>query len=525
MMTSVHEKGYLVKLKKTLAQMRIFLFLLLNLFSFSLYSQIQYGNEINGVEPGDQSGGAISFSADGTRLAIGADRNDATGVNAGHVRIFKDINGVWSQIGSDIEGEAGFDQSGISVSMSSDGKRVAIGAFANNGTGSNAGHTRIFEEIGGLWVQVGSDIDAEATDDRSGFSVSLSSDGTRVAIGAYFNDGLGSNSGHVRVLEENDGVWAQLGNDIDGEAADDNAGFAVSLSANGTRVAIGSPRNNGNGENAGSVRIFEELGGEWTQIGSDIDGQSAGDMSGSAISLSPDGHWLAIGAWESDVNGENSGQVRVFQEVDGIWTQIGSDINGQEIGENSGNSVSLSINGTRLVVGHPGSDVNGENSGFVRIYDEIGGIWTQLGNDIVGEEDGDWFGLAVSLTSDGTRLAVGAPFSDRGGVWSGQVKVYEDIGLSTNIIGTGHQKIINNILLFPNPSTGLVQLEVVNLYKQNIQIKIYDSLGREFWKSELINEKLNWEEEINFKNTGAYFLTISAGLEILDKRIIIIDRE
>ena len=47
--------------------------------------------------------------------------------------------------------------------------------------------------------QLGSDIDGEATDDNSGSSVSLSSDGTRVAIGALYNDGTGSNAGHVRL--------------------------------------------------------------------------------------------------------------------------------------------------------------------------------------------------------------------------------------------------------------------------------------------------------------------------------------
>ena len=51
------------------------------------------------------------------------------------------------------------------------------------------------------WSQLGADIDGEATDDYSGYSVSLSSDGTKVAIGAPYNDGNGSNSGHVRVYE------------------------------------------------------------------------------------------------------------------------------------------------------------------------------------------------------------------------------------------------------------------------------------------------------------------------------------
>ena len=41
---------------------------------------------------------------------------------------------VWTQLGSDINGEAAGDTSGVSVSLSSDGKRVAIGAIHNDGT-------------------------------------------------------------------------------------------------------------------------------------------------------------------------------------------------------------------------------------------------------------------------------------------------------------------------------------------------------------------------------------------------------
>ena len=52
-------------------------------------------------------------------------------------------------------------------------------------------------------------------------------------------------------------LWVQRGEDIDGEAAVDNSGTSVSLSANGTIVAIGAPFNDGNGSNSGSVRVFE----------------------------------------------------------------------------------------------------------------------------------------------------------------------------------------------------------------------------------------------------------------------------
>ena len=104
------------------------------------------------------------------------------------------------QLGTDIDGEVGNDQSGRSVSLSSDGTRVAIGAYLNDGANGNAsGHVRVYDWNGTAWTQVGTDIDGEAASDLSGTSVALSSDGTRVAIGAYGNDGNGSDSGHVRV--------------------------------------------------------------------------------------------------------------------------------------------------------------------------------------------------------------------------------------------------------------------------------------------------------------------------------------
>ncbi len=66
-------------------------------------------------------------------------------------------------------------------------------------------------------MQVGADIDGEAVSDYSGNSVSLSSDGSRVAIGATGNDGNGFNSGHVRVYTFKGVTWTQVGQDIDGE--------------------------------------------------------------------------------------------------------------------------------------------------------------------------------------------------------------------------------------------------------------------------------------------------------------------
>ena len=377
----------------------------------------QVGSDIDGEATSDWSGFSVSMSSDGTRVAIGAQYNDGNGSNAGHVRVYSESGGAWTQVGADIDGEASGDNSGMSVSLSSDGTRVAIGATGNDGNGSNAGHVRVYAESGGTWTQVGADIDGEAAGDQSGRSVSMSSDGTRVVIGAPLN---GSYAGHVRVYAESGGTWTQVGADIDGEAVYNQSGYSVSMSSDGTRVAIGALYNDG----AGHVRVYSESGGTWTQVGSDIDGEAANDQSGRSVSMSSDGTRVAIGAPYNDGNGPNAGHVRVYAESGGTWTKVGQDIDGETFFDQSGCSVSMSSDGTRVAIGATGNDANGDSSGHVRVYAESGGTWTKVGQDIDGEATSDQSGNSVSMSSDGTRVAIGAPYNDGNGSNSGHVRVY-----------------------------------------------------------------------------------------------------
>ncbi|NBV57393.1 MAG: hypothetical protein EBR72_06280 [Bacteroidetes bacterium] len=273
----------------------------------------------------------------------------------------------WPQIGSDIDGEASSDQSGYSLSLSSDGLTLAIGARNNDGNGTNSGHVRIYNNVNGTWTQVGSDIDGEAADDQSGYSVCLSSDGNTVAIGAPQNDGNGLNSGHVRVYNNVNGTWTQVGSDIDGEAPEDNSGWSVSLSANGSVLAVLARLNDDNGSNSGHVRIYNNINGVWTQVGSDIDGEASDDQAWS-VSLSSDGNTVAIGAPQNDANGTQSGHVRIYKIENGTWIKLGSDIDGEAPEDISGRSVSISSNGNIVAVGAPLNDGNGNLAGHVRVY-------------------------------------------------------------------------------------------------------------------------------------------------------------
>ena len=88
----------------------------------------------------------------------------------------------WTQLGLDIDGEAAHNGSGISVSMNAVGNRLAIGAYLNNGNGTLSGHVRIYEldSISTVWIQLGIDVDGEASGDQSGSSISMNSNGNRI---------------------------------------------------------------------------------------------------------------------------------------------------------------------------------------------------------------------------------------------------------------------------------------------------------------------------------------------------------
>lgn len=378
--------------------------------------QLQMGSDIDGLVGNEESGFFVSMP-DAYTVASGAPYSDANGTNAGLVRIYEWNTGAWVQKGADIQGEAANDQSGWNLSMP-DSKTVAVGAPFNDGNGNNAGHVRIYDWTGINWQQRGNDIDGEWAGNQSGFSVSMGNTNT-IAIGAPYNHGNGMNSGHVRVYEWNGSAWLQKGDDIDGETANGQSGFTVSMPDSST-VAVGAPYNNGGGGNAGHVRIYKWNGTTWVQKGGDIDGE-LGDFSGISVSM-PDSNTVAVGAPYNNENGSNAGRVRIYEWQAGNWQQKGSDLYGQAAGDYTGVSVSMPDANT-VAVGAGENDSNGTDAGQVRVYSWNGSAWIQIGTPINGEAAGDGSGFSVSMP-DAFTVGIGAAYNDANGINSGQVRVF-----------------------------------------------------------------------------------------------------
>lgn len=481
----------------------------ISFLSLSLSAQIaQKGPDIDGEAAGDQSGNSVSMSSDGSTVAIGAPSNNSA---TGHVRVYVWNGAAWQQKGTDIDGESTSDNSGLSVSMSSDGNTVAIGANAADGNAPGSGHVRVYAWDGTAWQQKGVDIDGDAASDDTGWSVSISADGNTVAIGDRLHDGNGSNAGRARVFAWDGTAWQQKGAGIDGEAADDQSGWAVSMSSDGNTIAVGAIVNDGiNGLNSGHVRVYEWVGAAWQQKGSDIDGEAAGDQSGTSVSMSGDGNMVAIGATLNDgTAGLDSGHVRVYEWDGAAWQQRGTDIDGEVAGDFFGASVSVSSDGGTVAIGSRLNDGNGNNAGHARVYGWDGTAWQQIDTDIDGEAAGDTFGFSVSVNSDGSTVAIGGRLNDGNGLNAGHVRVFE-----IPTLGVGDfQNVVASIRLFPNPAGDVFTIAVANGTELR-KISLYNALGA------LVLETSQAELSVNHLSEGMYIVKIETDKGSFTRKLV-----
>ena len=380
------------------------------------------------------------------------------------------ISNAQTQIGNTIYGAKAGDHSGWCVSLSSDGTIVAIGSIWNWAE-NIAGHVSVYKNISGTWAQIGNSIVADLSGDSSPYSISLSADGSIIAIGAPDNANNGTHSGHVRIYENISGNWIQIGNDIEGENSGDGCGISVSLSADGSIVAIGANLNdNGNGNGAGHVRVYQNIFSNWVQIGNDIDGEAIFDQSGTSVSLSANGNIIAIGApLNNNSNGSDSGHVRIYENIAGTWIQIGNDIDGKTIGEQIGYGLSLSADGDIVAISSCKNNV--------RIYQNISGNWIQVGNDIIGNSI-NIISNKISISSNGEIIAINTVSND----FSGSVLIYKNISgswekINSNLKGIANDFYGSDISLSDDGNIIAIGSTSLNTINSAGSVQVYDLSG------------------------------------------------
>jgi len=383
------------------------LLLIFTFISVNLTAQTQLGFDLDAERRSDRFGASVSISSDGNRIAIGGpSNNNSNGNDVGHVRIFEWDGINWNQMGSDIDGESGGDNFGGSVSLSGNGNRVICGAIRNDSNGANSGHAIVYEWDGTDWILLGYELFGEAPNDESGKSVSISEDGSRIAIGAPANDPNGiSNAGHVRIFEWDGTFWVPVGMDIDGTVSNHRLGSICALSNDGNRIVL---NNDAPGR---TTRVYEWDGTNWNPLGPGI-------IPASSLTISGDGSRIAIGSASNNL-------ANVYEWNGTIWDRVGGQILGETTGDEFGSSVSLSDDGNRIAIGAIKNSGRGNLAGHVRIYEWDGMSWNQVGFDIDGEELGDQSGNGLSISGDGNRVGIGAVLANADCNDAGHVRIFQ----------------------------------------------------------------------------------------------------
>jgi hypothetical protein len=451
-------------------------------------------------------GNALAVSGDGNTVAVGAphEGSGANGVNgnqddnslynSGAVYVYVRRGDTWTQqsyLKASNPGRS--DLFGLSLALSRDGNTLAVAApwEASAATGPNgnqrddsipqAGAVYVFTRTGNDWSQQsylkasntghkGEGDDVEG--DQFGFSVALSADGDSLAVGAISEDskaiGVGgtqaddsaSASGAVYLFSRTGTSWAQQAYLKGGNSeAGDLFGYSVSLSADGSTLAVAAYDEDGggrgvnpiddNGSNGtGAIYAFSRRGTAWTQTGYFKGSRSQrNDALGYTVAISDDGRTIAGGtAEESCLNGGidpagcdidtfpehmaagSVGAVYVWARSGDTWTeQAFIKASNPDLEDWFAVRLALSGDGNTLLVGAPMEDsaargVNGredddsaDDSGAAYVFRRTGAAWSQRAYIKASNAEGfDEFGSSLAISGDGRTMVVGARMESSG---------------------------------------------------------------------------------------------------------------
>ncbi len=468
------------------------------------------------TEADDDFGHSLALSADGNILAVGAPGEDngmkgiitngsettdsGTETDSGAVYLFSKAAGRWTQIAYIKASNAGAnDKFGLSVALSADGSILAVGASgedngvkgvitngsesSDSSTETDSGAVYLFSNTSGNWVQTayikGSNAGAN---DEFGSSVAISADGSTLAIGASgesngakgiitngtetTDNGSAFASGAVYLFNNNSGRWSQSAYvKASNTGANDNFGYRIALSADGTNMAVSTPyesngakgvitdgsevTDSGTQTYSGAAYLFSKTSGNWAQTAYvKASNTGSSDGFGVGLALSADGNTLAVGAKYED-NGAygiitdgsevtdsgsqtDSGAVYLFSNASGSWAQSAYiKASNSARGSSFGYDVAFSADSSTLAVAAVAEGIeesgviidgletlvyNPKNiSGAVYLFNNDSGRWTQnayIKASNTGASDN--FGWRVALSSDGSTLATSAIGEDNG---------------------------------------------------------------------------------------------------------------
>jgi uncharacterized membrane protein len=267
--------------------------------------------------------------------------------------------------------------------------------------------------------------DGEAND-KFGCSVAVSADGSTIVAGAY-NDNIDGNGdqGSAYVYRWNGSEWVEKRiTASDGEASD-LFGYSVAVSADGCTVVAGANGDDIDGNlNQGSVYVYRWNGSSWIETKLTASDGLGADQYGTSVSVSADGTALVVGAMYGDGEEGNSGSAYVYRWNGSSWMETKITANDGKQSDRFGRSVAMSADGDTIVVGANMKEGNALHSGSAYVYRWNGLSWIEDKLIASDGEENDWSGTNVAISANGNTVVVSVHMDDDNGVDSGSAYVY-----------------------------------------------------------------------------------------------------
>ena len=367
-------------------------------------------NPLLGVSSNNLAGTSTSINANGTVVAVGAPNENS---GDGQVKVWRwnPTTSTWILSYTFNPPSAGGAQNyGISVSLSGDGTILAVGHTTN----STTGFVHVYRNDGDdKWLQLGNTIVpsgiASTNYERFGISVALaptSLNGNSIVIGAPSSVIPDTNWGHAQVYTFNGTSWVTYATDLSGgnSPTEDMFGASVSMSEGRSVIAIGAPGHD-SGRGAAYVYAWNSSTNEYVQRGTTFLGSGVSDAYGTSVAISGSGSTLVVGA---PGVGSGGGYIKAYDWNGSTWVTNSISNDTGEANSEFGTSVSTTKDGSVIAVGARGNNSSG-NTEYVRVFTNNGGSWSDVKINNPRRPSVTAFGFSVSISSDESTLSVGAP--------------------------------------------------------------------------------------------------------------------
>lgn len=324
----------------------------------------------------DSFGYSVAIS--GTRVVVGAYLDQIGIIQTGSAYVFDDVSACGATCTEDSKltasDGAGGDQFGYSVAIS--GTRVVVGAPKDDGGGDDTGSAYVFDDVSTCGAACTQDSKLTASNraayDYFGWSVGVS--GTAAVVGALYADNSLGDAGLAYSFNDVSACGAACNEDSILSPASPAGGdwFGASVAIDGTRVVVGSPGFSFTTD-WGAAYVFNDVSACGATCNQDtrLRASDRADNDDFGRSVSVDGTTVVVGSDRADDDGGQSGSAYVFDDVSicGAGCSEDDKLTASDAAAGDQFGYSVAISGTRIVAGAPYDADNGSDSGSAYVFD------------------------------------------------------------------------------------------------------------------------------------------------------------